>query len=89
MLTLGDIIFLVLILFKFHEEPDFCFQVLLDMLSHSAAVILALARHPVSTGKDLMSLIETSILELLSLTKDSISEVKVTTFAFLPNSPML
>ena len=53
------------------------------MLSHSAAVLSALARHPVSTGKELMSAVETFILELLNLTKDSILEAKVTAFPFL------
>ena len=61
----------------------FC-QVLLDMLSHSAAVLSALARHPVSTGKELMSAVETFIFELLNLTKDSILEAKVTAFPFSP-----
>lgn len=59
----------------------FC-QVLLDM-SHSAAILSALARHPVSTGKESMSAVETFILELLNLTKDSILEVKVTAIPVL------
>ncbi|KAI3823017.1 hypothetical protein L1987_10620 [Smallanthus sonchifolius] len=58
------------------EHYSLFFQVLLDMLSHSAAVLQALAKHPVSTGKELMSLIETFIMELLNMTKDSILEVK-------------
>ncbi|GJZ26187.1 RNA polymerase II assembly factor like protein [Tanacetum coccineum] len=58
------------------EHYGLFFQVLLDMLSHSAAVLSALARHPVSTGKELMSAVETFILELLNLTKDSILEAK-------------
>ncbi|KAI3688417.1 hypothetical protein L1987_82130 [Smallanthus sonchifolius] len=49
------------------------FQVLLDMLTHSAAVLQALAKHPVSTGKEL---VEAFIIELLNMTKDSILEVK-------------
>ncbi|KAL4591042.1 hypothetical protein LXL04_003990 [Taraxacum kok-saghyz] len=58
------------------EHYGLFFQVLLDMLSHSAAVLSVLSRHPVTTEKELMSLIETSILETLKLTKDSILEVK-------------
>nr|GEV08999.1 RNA polymerase II assembly factor like [Tanacetum cinerariifolium] len=58
------------------EHYDLFFQVLLDMLSHSAAVLSALARHPVSTGKELISAVETFIVELLNLTKDSILEAK-------------
>ncbi|PWA98141.1 hypothetical protein CTI12_AA004340 [Artemisia annua] len=58
------------------EHYGLFFQVLLDMLSHSAAVLSALVRHPVSTGKELMSAVETFILELLNLTKDSILEAK-------------
>ncbi|KAK9078954.1 hypothetical protein SSX86_000623 [Deinandra increscens subsp. villosa] len=60
------------------EEEHYClfFQVLLNMLSHSASVLRALERLPVSTGKELMSLVETFIMELLNLTKDSILEVK-------------
>ncbi|GKC69012.1 hypothetical protein Tco_1114895 [Tanacetum coccineum] len=46
------------------------------MLSHLATVLSALARHPASTGKELMSTVETFILELLNLTKDSILEAK-------------
>ncbi|GKD98000.1 hypothetical protein Tco_1381897, partial [Tanacetum coccineum] len=52
-------------------------MVLLDMLSHSAAVLSALARRPVSTGKELMSAVETFILELFTRTKDSILEAKL------------
>ncbi|GJW85835.1 hypothetical protein Tco_0158980 [Tanacetum coccineum] len=52
-------------------------KVLLDMLSHSAAVLSALARRPVSTGKELMSAVETFILELFTRTKDSILEAKL------------
>ncbi|GKD55356.1 hypothetical protein Tco_1288743, partial [Tanacetum coccineum] len=51
-------------------------KVLLGMLSHLATVLSALARHPASTGKELMSTVETFILELLNLTKDSILEAK-------------
>lgn len=70
-------------------KKDFCFQVLLDMLRHSAAVLSVLAKHPVSAGKEFMSIIETFILELLNLTKDSILEVKVATAHFyLLNSPI-
>ncbi|XP_076922354.1 uncharacterized protein LOC143584122 [Bidens hawaiensis] len=58
------------------EHYSLFFQVLLDMLSRSVAVLKALAKLPVSTGKDLMSLIETFIMELLNLTKDSILESK-------------
>ncbi|GKB87671.1 RNA polymerase II assembly factor like protein, partial [Tanacetum coccineum] len=58
------------------EHYGLFFQVLLDMLSHSAAVLSALARHPVSLGKELMSAVETFILELFNLTKDSILEAK-------------
>ncbi|XP_023731806.1 uncharacterized protein LOC111879570 [Lactuca sativa] len=58
------------------EHYGLFFQVLLDMLCHSAAVLSTLARHPVSTGKDIMAMIQTSILEILNLTKDSILEVK-------------
>lgn len=60
------------------EEEHYAlfFQVLLDMLCHSAAVLSTLTKHPVSTGKELMSMIETSILEILNLTKDSILEIK-------------
>lgn len=53
------------------------------MLSHSVAVLKALAKLPVSTDKELMSLIETFIMELFNLTKDLILESKVTTFPFL------
>ncbi|PWA98543.1 hypothetical protein CTI12_AA018720 [Artemisia annua] len=59
------------------EHYGLFFQVLLDMLSHSAVVLSVLARHPVSTGKELMSAVETFILELLNLTKDSILEAKL------------
>ncbi|KAJ0561938.1 hypothetical protein HanHA300_Chr00c0049g0699641 [Helianthus annuus] len=58
------------------EHYTLFFQVLLDILSHSAAVLSALAKLPVSTGKELVSLIETFVMELLNLTKDSILEVK-------------
>ncbi|KAJ9555642.1 hypothetical protein OSB04_010256 [Centaurea solstitialis] len=58
------------------EHYGLFFQVLLDMLGHSAAVLSTLAKHPVSTGKELMTIIETSISELLNLTKDSILEAK-------------
>ncbi|KAJ0903445.1 hypothetical protein HanPSC8_Chr07g0269921 [Helianthus annuus] len=58
------------------EHYTLFFQVLLDILSHSAAVLSALEKLPVSTGKELVSLIETFVMELLNLTKDSILEVK-------------
>nr|XP_043612777.1 uncharacterized protein LOC122584783 [Erigeron canadensis] len=58
------------------EHYGLFFQVLLDMLSHSADVSSSLARCPVATEKELMSIVETFISELLSLTKDSIQEVK-------------
>nr|GEY66854.1 RNA polymerase II assembly factor like [Tanacetum cinerariifolium] len=58
------------------EHYGLFFQVLLDMLSHSAAILSALASHPVSTGKEFMSAVETFILELFNLTKDSILEAK-------------
>ncbi|XP_076924522.1 uncharacterized protein LOC143586995 [Bidens hawaiensis] len=70
-----SLFFQVNLSFKF-KEIDVCFQVLLDMLSHSVAVLKALTKLPVSTDKELMSLIETFIMELFNLTKDLILESK-------------
>ncbi|GKB09798.1 hypothetical protein Tco_0843721 [Tanacetum coccineum] len=53
---------------------DLLMIVLLDMLSYSAAILSVLERHPVSTGKELISAVETFILELFNLIKDSILE---------------
>ncbi|KAK1429111.1 hypothetical protein QVD17_11313 [Tagetes erecta] len=58
------------------EHYTLFFQVLLDVLTHSTAALSVLGKHPVSISKDLMSLIETFVMELLNLAKDSILEVK-------------
>ncbi|KAL8217323.1 hypothetical protein R6Q57_024160 [Mikania cordata] len=58
------------------EHYTLFFQVLLNLLSHSANILPALAKHPVSTGKELLPFVETFIMELLNVTKDSILDVK-------------
>lgn len=56
---------------------NFQFQLLLDVLSFSASSFSILARYPVSTSKESMVIAEKFVLELLNLTEDSISEIKV------------
>nr|POE74464.1 hypothetical protein CFP56_57313 [Quercus suber] len=58
------------------EHYNIFFQLLLDLLSFSAASFLALARYPVSDDKPLMDIVEKYILEQLDITKDSVSELK-------------
>ncbi|XP_075664305.1 uncharacterized protein LOC142633929 isoform X1 [Castanea sativa] len=58
------------------EHYNIFFQLLLDLLSFSAASFSALARYPVSDDKPLMDIVEKYILEQLDVTKDSVSEVK-------------
>jgi len=52
-------------------------QLLLDLLSFSAASFSALARYSVSDDKPSIDIVEKYILEQLDVTKDSVSEVKV------------
>ncbi|XP_057497814.1 LOW QUALITY PROTEIN: uncharacterized protein LOC130782504 [Actinidia eriantha] len=61
------------------EEEDHSnhfFQLLLDLLSYSAACFSVLARYPVSDDKELMIVTEQFTFEQLNLTKVSISEIK-------------
>ncbi|KAJ7979694.1 Holliday junction resolvase [Quillaja saponaria] len=58
------------------EHSSLFFQLLLDMLRFAAASFSALAKHPVSDDKVSMDIVENFILELLNLTKISISEIK-------------
>ncbi|KAG5512734.1 hypothetical protein RHGRI_038844 [Rhododendron griersonianum] len=61
------------------EEEEHCnlfFQLLLDLLSYSAACFSALARYPISDSKELMDVVEKCTFEQLNLAKISISEVK-------------
>lgn len=59
---------------------NFQFQLLLDFLSFAASSFSILSRYPVSSSKELMLIAEKFVLEMLNLTKDSISEVKVLIF---------
>ncbi|XP_057958263.1 uncharacterized protein LOC131151089 isoform X2 [Malania oleifera] len=58
------------------EHSIFFFQLLLDLLSFSAASFSTLARYPVLKDKILMGTLEKFILEQLNITKDSVSEIK-------------
>ncbi|PON66095.1 holliday junction resolvase [Trema orientale] len=58
------------------EHSNLFFQLLLDLLSYSAAIYSALARNPVSVDKVSMDIREKFIIEQLSLTRDLISEMK-------------
>lgn len=53
------------------------FQLLLDVLSYSAASFSALARNSISNSMELMLTTENFIQEQLNLIKDSLSEIKV------------
>ncbi|PON40374.1 holliday junction resolvase [Parasponia andersonii] len=58
------------------EHSNLFFQLLLDLLSYSAAIYSALARNPVSVDKESMDIREKFIIEQLNLTRDLISEIK-------------
>ncbi|XP_059632242.1 uncharacterized protein LOC132274900 [Cornus florida] len=61
------------------QEEEHCnlfFQLLLDLLSYSAASFSALARYPLQVDKELMVIVENFIIEQLNLTKDSMLEIK-------------
>ncbi|XP_059632216.1 uncharacterized protein LOC132274883 [Cornus florida] len=62
------------------QEEEHCnlfFQLLLDLLSYSAASFSALARYPLQVDKELMVIVENFTIEQLNLTKDSILVIKV------------
>ncbi|XP_073284102.1 uncharacterized protein [Primulina huaijiensis] len=58
------------------DHSSFFFQLLLDLLSYSAASYSALARYPVSISKNLTVSIDNFISEQLFLTKELASEIK-------------
>lgn len=57
--------------------PFIIFQLVLDMLSYSAASYSALARYLVLINEELMISLESFISEQLTLLKDLVSEIKV------------
>ncbi|KAK9289114.1 hypothetical protein L1049_017587 [Liquidambar formosana] len=57
------------------EHASLFFQLLLDLLSFSAASFSALAKYPVPSDRVLMDIVEN--LEQLNITKDSITEIKL------------
>uniref|UniRef100_A0A5B7BF73 Uncharacterized protein n=1 Tax=Davidia involucrata TaxID=16924 RepID=A0A5B7BF73_DAVIN len=61
------------------QEEEHCnlfFQLLLDLLSYSAASFSALAKYPLAGDKELRIVVEKFTFEQLNLMKDSISEIK-------------
>ncbi|XP_024021684.1 uncharacterized protein LOC21391650 [Morus notabilis] len=58
------------------EHCDLFFEVLLDLLSFSAASYSALARYPISVDKVSMDITEKFIMEQLNITNDAISASK-------------
>ncbi|KAK9289292.1 hypothetical protein L1049_017768 [Liquidambar formosana] len=58
------------------EHASLFFQLLLDLLSFSAASFSALAKYPVPSDRVLMDIVEKFTLEQLNITKDSITEIK-------------
>ncbi|KAK2992047.1 hypothetical protein RJ640_023406 [Escallonia rubra] len=67
------------------EHSSLFFQLLLELLSYSAAIFSALAKYPISSGKELMLTVEKFILEQLNLIKDSVMEIKLKWELSLPN----
>ncbi|KAA8548482.1 hypothetical protein F0562_000251 [Nyssa sinensis] len=58
------------------QHCSFFFQLLLDLLSYSAASFSALAKYPLAGDKELRIVVEKFTFEQLNLTKDSILEIK-------------
>ncbi|XP_057992670.1 uncharacterized protein LOC110659375 isoform X2 [Hevea brasiliensis] len=58
------------------EHCDCFFQLLLDFLSLSAAIVMALTRYPFLTDNDSTIIVERFVSEQLNLTKDVVSETK-------------
>ncbi|KAK6122933.1 hypothetical protein DH2020_043323 [Rehmannia glutinosa] len=58
------------------EHCSFFYQLVLDLLSYSAASYSALARYPVSINKELVVSLENFISEQFTLMKDLVSEIK-------------
>ncbi|KAI3459604.1 hypothetical protein Pfo_016267 [Paulownia fortunei] len=58
------------------EHSSFFYQLVLDLLSYSAASYSALARYPVSINKELVVSLENFISEQFALMKDLVSEIK-------------
>ncbi|XP_052188587.1 uncharacterized protein LOC127798968 [Diospyros lotus] len=58
------------------EHSNLFYQLLLDLLRYSAACFSALARYPILDNKELVVIVEKFTVEQLSLTKDSVSEIK-------------
>ncbi|KAK3006672.1 hypothetical protein RJ639_017419 [Escallonia herrerae] len=58
------------------EHSSLFFQLLLELLSYSAAIFSALAKYPISSVKELMLTVAKFILEQLNLIKDSVMEIK-------------
>ncbi|KAH6786814.1 hypothetical protein C2S52_006366, partial [Perilla frutescens var. hirtella] len=58
------------------EHSSFFYQLVLDLLSYSAASYSALARYPISINKELVASLENFIAEQFSLMKDLVSEIK-------------
>ncbi|KAL7081323.1 hypothetical protein ACP275_14G032800 [Erythranthe tilingii] len=58
------------------EHSSFFYQLVLDLLSYSAASYSALARYPVPANKELVVSLENFISEQFNLMKDLVSEIK-------------
>ncbi|XP_057783593.1 uncharacterized protein LOC131001267 [Salvia miltiorrhiza] len=58
------------------EHSSFFYQLVLDLLSYSAASYSALARYPSSIDKELVGSLENFVAEQFTLMKDLVSEIK-------------
>ncbi|KAL3506326.1 hypothetical protein ACH5RR_031708 [Cinchona calisaya] len=58
------------------EHSTLFYQLLVNLLSYSAASFSALARYSISSSKEFILTIENFICEQLNLTKDALSEIK-------------
>lgn len=58
------------------EHSSLFYQLLLDLLSYSAASFLALSKNSISSSKEFIHVVENFVLEELSLVKDLLLEIK-------------
>ncbi|VFQ63270.1 unnamed protein product [Cuscuta campestris] len=58
------------------EHDNLFYQLLLDLLGYASSSFSALTRYPIADNKDLITVVESFILEQMNLIRDSISEMK-------------